>query len=427
MPQAPFKSHKRRIVVYSQHLVGVGHHFRNLQIVRALAQAHEVHFVDGGRAIPGAEAPESVQVIPLTPLFLTPQGLVADDPAQNVEGALKERRRALSEAIRRICPDVFLIEFFPFDRWMLRPELEPAIEAARSVHPGVKVICSLRDIPARARTAALSGPPMPRSHLVGDRLRFYSVPSGGRRHRDIAMARRYYEEVVPTLNACFDALLVHADPRVSRLEDCFPWVSEIAIPVVYTGYVSEKRNGGGPFSGGDGPGDGRGFVLVSAGGGLDGYELAAPCVEAWKRLWEQGGAEGREMVIFSGLFVEEAHYEALRGMCADGPFRLERFAPDFLRWMEGADLSISRAGYNTCMNVLETRVRALLVPSRLSEDQALRAHKLSEMGLAEVISPDVLTPHRIADAILRALSRPPVDHHLAMDGAEQTRRFIEDL
>jgi len=212
-------------------------------------------------------------------------------------------------------------------------------------------------------------------------------------------------------------------------------VGEIAIPVVYTGYVAEKRNGEGHFSGGKGPGDGRGFALVSAGGGLDGYELAVPCIEAWKRLREQGAVEGREMVIFSGLFVGEAHYEALRGMCAGGPFRIERFAPDFLRWMQGADLSISRAGYNTCMNVLETAavaldatiVRALLVPSRLSEDQALRAHKLAEMGLAEVISPDVLTPHRIADAILRGLSQPPVDHDLALDGAEQTRTFIENL
>jgi predicted glycosyltransferase len=405
----------------------VGHHFRNLQIVRALAQTHEVHFVDGGRRIPGADAPESVKLIRLAPIFLTPQGLAPEDPTRHIEEVMEERRRTLSGAIRRLCPDVFLIEFFPFDRWMLRPELEPAIEAARSVNRDVKVICSLRDIPARARTAALTSSPAPEALRVGDRLRFYSVPSGGRRRQDISMAGQYYREVVPTLNACFDALLVHADPRISRLEDCFPWVDDIAIPVVYTGYVAEKRNGERHLSGQSGPEDGRKFVLVSAGGGLDGYELAVPCIEAWNRLQEGGAVEGREMVIFSGLFVEDAHYEALRRMCADGPFRLERFAPDFLRWMQGADLSISRAGYNTCMNALETRTRALLVPSRLSEDQALRARKLAEMGLAEVLSPDVLTPHRIAGAILRGLSQPPVDHDLALDGAEQTCAFITNL
>lgn len=427
MPQTPSQFPRKRIVFHSQHLVGVGHHFRNLQIVRALAEAHEVHFVDGGRPVPGADAPGSVKSIRLAPISLTSQGLTSEDPTRNIEEVLEARQRALNEAVRRICPDVFVIEFFPFDRWMLRPELEPAIETARSINRDVKVICSLRDIPARARTTDLSGLPIPEAQRVGDRLRFYSVPSGGRRRQDISMSRRYYEEVVPTLNACFDALLVHADPRVSRLEDCFPWVKDIAIPVVYTGYVAEKQNGERHPSDKSGPEDGHEFVLVSAGGGLDGYELAAPCIEAWKRLQEQGAVEGRKMVIFSGLFVEDAHYEALRRMCADGPFRLERFAPGFLRWMQGADLSISRAGYNTCMNALETRTRALLVPSRLSEDQALRARKLADLGLAEVVSPDGLTPHRIAEAILRGLSQPPVDHDLALNGAEQTSRFITNL
>jgi predicted glycosyltransferase len=419
--------HEKRIVFYSQHLVGVGHHFRNLQIVRALARDHEVHFVDGGRPIPGAETPESVTLIRLTPIFLTPQGLASEDPTRHIEGVLEERQRVLSEAMGRICPDVFMIEFFPFDRWMLRPELIPAIEAARSVNPEVKVICSLRDIPARARTTALSGPPMPEAHLVGNRLRFYSVPFGGRRHQDMYMARRYYEEVCPTLNACFDALLIHGDPRITRLEDYFPWVDDIAIPIVYTGYVSEKLNGERRILDENSSEGGRRFVLVSAGGGLDGYELAAPCVEAWRRLCEQDAVEGREMVIFSGLFVEDAPYEALKQMCADGPFRLERFAPNFLQWMQAADLSISRAGYNTCMNVLETGTRAVFVPSRLSEDQDVRARRLADLGLAEVISPEVLTPRRIANAILRGLSRPPADHDLALDGAERTRAFIENL
>ena len=31
-----------------------------------------------------------------------------------------------------------------------------------------------------------------------------------------------------------------AIPKLSRLEDHFPWVADIDIPVVYTGFVSEK-------------------------------------------------------------------------------------------------------------------------------------------------------------------------------------------
>ena len=63
----------------------------------------------------------------------------------------------------------------------------------------------------------------------------------------------------------------------------------------------------------------------------------------------------------------------------------------------------------------------------LFEDQRIRACKLAELGLAEVIHPDLLTPDRIADAILRGLSHPPPSHTLKLDGAEQTRVFIENL
>ncbi len=426
---AASKPLRKRILFYSQHLVGVGHHFRNLQIVRVLARDHEVHFADGGRPIPGAEVPDSVRRIQLTPIHLTLQGLASENPNRNIEEVLEERQRILRETVSHLRPDVFIIELFPFQRWPLRPELLPAIQTAGSVNPDVRVICSLRDIPLQAKTAALDIFPVPACHPSGDRLRFYSVPFGGKIHEDIGIARRYYEAACPTLNACFDALLIHGDPRVSQLEEHFPWVEDIAIPVIYTGYVSEKPNGALEHRSlfGENPQNRNGFVLVSAGGGVDGYTLAAPCIEAWKSLYEQGAIENRTMVIFSGLFVEETHFKALKQMCGDGPFRLERFAPNFLQWMRAADLSISRSGYNTCMNTLETCVRTLFVPSKLSKDQHIRARKLADLGLAEVIHPDVLTPDRIADAIVRGLSHPLPRHTLALDGAEQTRAFIENL
>ena len=64
------------------------------------------------------------------------------------------------------------------------------------------------------------------------------------------------------LNQYFDAVLVHGDSQLSRLEDHFPWIADIGIPVVYTGFVSEKledvsRPDGAPNR----------YVLVSAGGG----------------------------------------------------------------------------------------------------------------------------------------------------------------
>ena len=76
------------------------------------------------------------------------------------------------------------------------------------------------------------------------------------------------------------------------------------------------------------------YVLVSAGGGTEGLALVAPCIEAWKKLEQDDVLDGREMVIFAGAFIDEMHFDALRELCGDGPFRIERFTSNFLAWMK---------------------------------------------------------------------------------------------
>ena len=123
-----------------------------------------------------------------------------------------------------------------------------------------------------------------------------------------------------------------------------------------------------------------GIVLVSAGGGVEGLTLIAPCIEAWKQLDQDDAHDGCEMVIFAGAFIDETHFDALRALCDDGPFHIERFTSNFLAWMKHADLSISRAGYNTCMNVLETQVPTILVPSIAMDDQEISRTEVDGVG-----------------------------------------------
>lgn len=422
---------KKRIVFYSQHLIGVGHHFRNRQIVQALSQSHEVHLIDGGRQIRNSGLPKSVNIIELEPIFLdTSSGhLVPEDPTQNILNVLVERRRILSDVLTDIRPDVFIVELFPFGRRELRLELLPAIQIARSFKS--HTICSLRDIPMRAKTATLFEPSFffNRSFIHWIRGLVHLAPFNNQDRRERCLARQYYEQVTLTLNTYFDFLLVHGDPKVASIEEFFPWMDDITIPVLHTGYVSEKPNRGQdrwrrPNKNTEITG---GFVLVSAGGGLDGYELIVPCIQAWKDLYKRGVVGNRKMIIFSGPFIKNNHYKTLERICPNDLFHLQRFATDFLQWMQVADFSISRAGYNTCMNVLETRTQALLVPSQLSEDQIIRAQRLADMGLAEVLNPKDITPKRIAKAIQCGLTKPRVEHNISLDGAERTNAFVSNL
>ena len=413
---------RKRIVFYSQHLIGVGHHFRNREIVRALTRGHEVFFIDGGRSIPGGDLPDSVAHIRLASVYASQEGLASEESKYDIQEVLQIRKDVLCKTIKDIDPDVFLIEFFPFDRWAFRLELISAIETARSINPDVKVICSLRDIPMRAQSADLVGPPMPQALFRTGRSQFYSVPFGGPQYVHTLMARRYYAEVCPTLNSYFDALFVHADSKLTRLEEHFPWVEDIEIPVVYTGYVSEKldqqcQEDTRPPK----------FVLVSAGGGAEAYELIIPCIEAWKIVCNKNVIHEREMVICTGPFLPEEQFVSLEEMCEGYPIQLKRFLSNFPLWMQASDFSISRAGYNTCMNVLETGTPSLLIPSVAMGDQVFRAHKLAELGLAEVISGEDLKPNAVADAIQEGISQAKKRHDIALDGAMQTLNKVSEM
>ena len=411
---------RTRVAFYSQHLIGVGHHFRNRQIVNELVKTCDVFFIDGGRPIPDADLDEGVVRIPLPPLRTGAQGIAPVDKERDLQTVMRERQTQLADVMEQIRPDVFCVEFFPFSRWSLKSEILNTVVRLNKVNPGAKVLCSLRDIPTRAKSDALQPTVTPVQRRDGDAMRFYSVPFGGIHHEYLSFNRRYYEEVVPVLNMYFDAVMVHGDSQLSRLEDHFPWAADIGIPIIYTGFVSEKLK---DASRPDGAPDR--YVLVSAGGGSGGLALVAPCIEAWKRLDRDDALNGREMVIFAGAFINETHFDALRELCGDGPFRIERFTSNFLAYMKHADLSISRAGYNTCMNVLETGTPALLVPIVQADDQEFRAQKLMALGLAQVIHPDQIGAGKMAKAIGEMLERSVSEHDLSLDGAEQTRKIIE--
>ncbi len=374
---------RKRLIFYSQHLVGVGHHFRNRQIISALVDEYEVYFIDGGRSVPGARLPASVQTHHLIPIFkdLT-SGCLTSETEYDIQTVLKLRKQALISLIDRICPDIFIIEYFPFARWELASELLTAIYKARSINSDIRIICSLRDVPRRTQNA--------------DRI--FSI-----------------------LNHHFNALLIHADPQLTRLEDHFSHTNKIHIPVHYTGYVVE------PLNGIDHRFQKQNSVLVSAGGGADGYDLIKPCIKAWQYLSQKGIVKDRKMVIFTGPFMPQAQYAALESVCNGGPFQIGQFTPHFLHWMQCADLSISRAGYNTCMNILETCTRAILVPGSLVSDQEFRAHRLFKLGIADTISPKNLTTDKLAKAIVNALSSAPPVHNIALNGATTTRDLIRAI
>jgi predicted glycosyltransferase len=371
-----------RIVLYGQSLSGTGHFVRIYEIARALAARHEVHLIDGGRPVPRPRPAHPFALVAVPRIYRRERRIMPVDQGPSIDVVMAGRRRLLFAALERIRPDALVVEHFPFSKWGLRDEIMSLVERARAVAPRVRVLASVRDIP----------------------------PGTGDDPHDPA----YRDYVLGTLRAHFDGLLVHTDPTLVPFREPIPWSDEIGVPVAFTGYVSEKV--------GDRPSPARGQVIVSTGGAhLPG--LVDRSLEAWRRLRADGATEGRRLVVFLPPFGPPEP----RGTAGeDSSIRFEPFTPEFLTWMAGADLSISQAGYNTCTNVLETRARAVVVPSGAMSDQGPRARRLAERGLVRAIPAAELTAERLAATMIEALAGRGPAHALDLDGAERTRSLIEE-
>jgi predicted glycosyltransferase len=408
-------------LIHAQHLSGVGHHVRMDLLARALARRHEVYVVDGGEPVPRRSGEAIIRAVPLPRIRRTGGAIVAlaapdtgaaavrTTPPADVAALLDARARRLEDAVRTIRPDLVIVEHFPFSKWELADEILRTIAAARAVRPAVRVVSSIRDIVVRTQ-----------------------FETGDAEHT---------ARVLATLNGEFDMLLVHSDPAFVRLEESFARAREIRIPVVHTGFIAEDvaatrasdapdPQPGAPYprvTPAGGP-----TIVASTGGGEEGFDLARHVVRAFgivaRRLPEA------RLELFAGLFWPPDGITRLRddarSALAEAPragIDVTPFAIDFLDHLAAADVSVSRAGYNTCVNVVATRARALLIPSARRSDQRPRAERLRARGLAEVLDEDLPEPDALAAAVLATLARARPAGGLDLDGVARSCATVETL
>ncbi|HEX3418296.1 MAG TPA: glycosyl transferase, partial [Stellaceae bacterium] len=138
------------VLLYVQHLLGIGHLRRSLRIVEALArEGIRVALISGGEPLSALACTSAERVIQLPPIRALDAGfkVLVDGVGRPIDDDLRTARQsALLAAFADEQPDVLLIEAFPFGRRAFRFELDGLIEAARARRPRPLVLCSLRDI-----------------------------------------------------------------------------------------------------------------------------------------------------------------------------------------------------------------------------------------------------------------------------------------
>jgi predicted glycosyltransferase len=375
-----------RILFHVQHLLGIGHWRRAMALAAAMDRAGlSVTIVSGGS--PEPDPPPGVAMIQLPAARAADAGFktIVDATGRPIDAAFKMRRRDMVlEALAHVAPDVVLIESFPFGRRAFRFELEPLIAEARRSARRPAIVASIRDV------------------LVA---------------RDDPLRSA---EIVATARRDFDRVLVHGDPALIPLESSFPAASEIADRLRYTGYVATEP---GEEDGSAGSGE----VIVSAGGGAVGALLLRTALAA-RPMSALATAPWR---LLAGPHLPEEDYASLAAALPPGVV-LERFRPDFPTMLRRCVLSISQAGYNTTLDILRARARAIVVPFATDSEteQTMRSTLLAERGILHIVPEALLDAARLAATIDIALRAPPCAlPAIALDGATRTaslmRRWAE--
>ena len=376
-----------RVLIYVQHLLGIGHLKRALTLARAMAAAGlDVTLASGGPPVP-AMALEGVRLVQLPPASAADLSfkVLLDASGRAIDADWKRRRSAaLHAAWLAAAPQVLVLELFPFGRRQMRFELLPLLDAAAASPDRPAIVCSVRDI--------LGGLKSPQRQ----------------------------QETLDLVERRFDRVMVHGDPAVIAFDQTFPAASRIAHRIEYTGYVVESA----VSSGGDA---GRGEVIVSAGGGAVGARLLETAIRAKPlsvlrdRFWR----------ILAGNNLSDEEYGKLALLASNSSgVGLERSRPDFTTLLSNCELSVSQAGYNTLMETVQARARAVVVPfaGGSETEQTLRARCFAQRGLLEMVAENALAPETLAAAIDRAARKPgPLPGAIALDGAARCAASIAKL
>ncbi len=366
-----------RVLIWVQHLLGFGHFARARILSEALRDAgFAVTLVSGGvtprEAVPGGIAfvqlPAAKAKDELFDELVTAAGNAVDRVWH--EG----RRDALLDAFRNARPDAVITETFPFGRRLLEFELNALLDEASRASAPPKLIASVRDVLQRPRKDG----------------------------RAAAMVQRARDR--------YDAILVHGDPSLVRLEESFAETAALAGRCIYTGYISADM----PQAQAT-----RREILVSAGGGAAGRHLIEAALEARKH----SRLSARPWTFVTGPLTG--------GISVDGATVVPSL-PDFRARLANAAVSISQAGYNTLIEAVKARTTTVAVPfeTEREREQLMRAQKFAARGLIKLVRAGDLDPRVLARAVDEVADSEPPPAAIDFNGREGTvialRKILSD-
>ena len=384
MPTSLFENHaidnKMRFLFYCHDTYGLGHIRRALSLAAYFTETMpnaEVLIVTGSPFAHSFALPPRVDYVKLPAVTKTNTGAYHARSFDLDFSAIRDLRASiLRETARGFRPDVFLVDHAPQG---LKGEALSTLAMLKYTQPECLRVLGLRDI----------------------------VDS-----RDVIQKTWNKEGIYQTLEQDYDLILVYGSRGLYDVAQEYNLPASVDRRVRYCGYLDRVANMEvTPTS------SSRPLVVLTAGGGGDGFPIMRDYLIGLRQLTDIPF----DSVLLTGPLMDDAEQSELRGLTAFLPadkIRIESFMPDPLPLLRSADLVVAMAGYNTTCELLALKQRMLLVPRIIPrKEQLIRASILSQHGLAQMLSPEDMTPESLIASVQRALLQPrPTADQLAETG-----------
>ncbi len=386
----------RKIVVYSHDTFGLGNIRRMLAISKAMVDADaqtSLLIISGSPMLHAFRIEPRLDYVKLPCLSRDVHGHYgARSLPLDYEQLLRIRANIIQSTLRHFEPDIFLVDKKPLG---VGQELELAFADMRKRGAGVKSVLLLRDI--------LDTPEVTRQVW--------------HKHDYQGAIANYY-----------DKLLVVGTRTIFDVPLEYGFSPAVAAKTEFCGYIGRETGRRSrdvmrqSFGISDEP-----MVLVTAGGGEDGYRLLSAYLSGLETLDSRPTFRS---VILCGPEMPAAHRTLIHERAARrSDVLVEEFTDDIMSYMAAADLVVSMGGYNTVCEILTLRKRAIIVPRvQPVQEQLIRAERMSALRLISHVHPDELSPARLMAEVKRELSCSNVHsrtlHNIDMQGLP---RIVEQL
>jgi predicted glycosyltransferase len=390
----PPKVVRPRIALYSPGMVGIGHMRRNLLIAQCLAASRLqpiILMIAETREANLLSMPQGGDCLTLPALRKEANGecraRYLDIP---LSGVIALRTKAISAALETFQPDVLIVDHLP--RGAFR-ELDAALEDFRAAGH-TRCVLGLRDILEDPDTVEREWA----SAANEDAIRDY-----------------------------YDAVWIYGDPAVYDPVREYHLNPQVAAKVQFTGYLDCRSRPGNaielnPEVAAALPPPRERLMLCTVGGGQDGADLA----EAFALAELPANARA---VLLMGPFMPADVRQRLRHQAEKNPrLRVLDFIPNPEPLMLRAERVVAMGGYNTIYEVLAFEKHALVVPrSKPRHEQQIRASRLRDLGLLDLLLPDQVSPDALSEWLARDLGAPVrIRDRIDLNGTSRLPDLLEE-